>query len=78
MREIARIGRIVRDYLDSTRSLEPERKPTSLRQILDEAVELAGGVERADGADRHRGGAPTIRPSSSPTRGCCARSSSTC
>ena len=34
VREIARIGRIVRDYLDSTRSLEPQRKPSSLNQIL--------------------------------------------
>ena len=42
VREIARIGRIVRDYLDSTRSMEPERKPASLRKILAEAVEVAG------------------------------------
>ena len=46
-REIARIGRIVRDYLDSTRGLEPERKPTSLRQLLYEAVEVTGGGEQA-------------------------------
>jgi two-component system NtrC family sensor kinase len=44
-REIARIGRIVRDYLDSTRGLEPDRKPTSLRQLLNEAIEVTGGVE---------------------------------
>jgi two-component system, NtrC family, sensor kinase len=44
-REIARIGRIVRDYLDSTRGLEPERKRTSLRQLLQEAIEVTGGVE---------------------------------
>lgn len=46
-REITRIGRIVRDYLDSTRALEPERKPTSLKQLLHEAVEVTGGVEPA-------------------------------
>jgi signal transduction histidine kinase len=46
-REIARIGRIVRDYLDSTRGLEPELKPTSLRQLLREAVEVTGGGEQA-------------------------------
>jgi two-component system NtrC family sensor kinase len=47
-REIARIGRIVRDYLDSTRSLEPEQKATSLRQVLAEAVEVtrSGARER--------------------------------
>lgn len=44
-REIARIGRIVRDYLDSTRSLEPERKPTSLGQVLKEAIEVSRGVD---------------------------------
>jgi hypothetical protein len=46
-REIVRIGRIVRDYLDSTRGLEPECKPTSLRQLLHEAVEVTGGFEQA-------------------------------
>jgi signal transduction histidine kinase len=36
----------VRDYLDSTRSLAPERKETSLRRVIEEAVEVTGGVER--------------------------------
>jgi two-component system NtrC family sensor kinase len=49
VREIGRIGKIVRDYLDSTRSLEPERKPSSLRQILTEAVELSAGSDRSEG-----------------------------
>jgi signal transduction histidine kinase len=49
VREIGRIGRIVRDYLDSTRSLEPERKPSSLRKILTEAVELSLGPDRPEG-----------------------------
>lgn len=44
-RETARIGRIVRDYLDSTRSLEPEMKPTSLAQVLGEAIEVTRGTE---------------------------------
>ena len=44
-REVARIGRIVRDYLDSTRSLEAELKPVSLRQVLGEAVEVTRGGE---------------------------------
>jgi signal transduction histidine kinase len=44
-REIGRIGRIVRDYLDSTRGLAPEHKPTSLTQLLHEAVEVTGGGE---------------------------------
>jgi len=50
-REIARIGRIVRDYLDSTRSLEAECRPVSLRQVLGEAVEVTrGGDLRSDKA----------------------------
>ena len=44
-REVERISRIVRDYLDSTRPLEPERVVTALPRLLDEAVELTRGVE---------------------------------
>ena len=44
-REIGRIGRIVRDYLDSTRGLHPDQMPTSLSKLLHEAVEVTGGVE---------------------------------
>ena len=54
-REIARIGRIVRDYLDSTRGLEPERKPTSLRQLLSEAVEVTGGGESGSNKNADHG-----------------------
>jgi signal transduction histidine kinase len=43
-REIERISKIVRDYLDSTRPLEPERQPTALPTLLEEAVELVQGV----------------------------------
>jgi two-component system, NtrC family, sensor kinase len=44
-REIERISRIVRDYLDSTRPLEPERTPTDLPRLLEEAVELTRGAD---------------------------------
>jgi signal transduction histidine kinase len=44
-REIERISRIVRDYLDSTRPLEPERRVTALPRLLEEAIELARGVD---------------------------------
>jgi signal transduction histidine kinase len=44
-REIERISHIVRDYLDSTRPLEPERRPTVLPKLLEEAIELTRGVE---------------------------------
>ena len=44
-REIERISRIVRDYLDSTRPLEPERQPTDLPRLLDEAIELTHAVD---------------------------------
>jgi len=46
-REIERISKIVRDYLDSTRPLEPERQPTALPKLLEEAIELVQGVEPA-------------------------------
>src|SRR6185369_13428125 len=49
-REIERISRIVRDYLDSTRPLEPERRVTALPRLLEEAIELTRGVEPAPGA----------------------------
>ncbi|HVT10457.1 MAG TPA: ATP-binding protein, partial [Polyangia bacterium] len=42
-REIERISKIVRDYLDSTRPLEPERQPTALPRLLDEVVEVVRG-----------------------------------
>jgi signal transduction histidine kinase len=43
-REIERISKIVRDYLDSTRPLEPERQPTVVPTLLEEAVEIVQGV----------------------------------
>jgi signal transduction histidine kinase len=43
-REIERISKIVRDYLDSTRPLEPERRATALPRLLEEAIELVRGV----------------------------------
>jgi two-component system NtrC family sensor kinase len=46
-REIERISKIVRDYLDSTRPLEPERHATALPKLLEEAIELVRGVEPA-------------------------------
>jgi two-component system NtrC family sensor kinase len=52
-REIERISRIVRDYLDSTRPLEPERKATDLPRLLDEAIDLTRAVNR-QGARRVR------------------------
>ena len=42
-REIERISKIVRDYLDSTRPLEPERQPTALPRLLAEAVDVVRG-----------------------------------
>jgi signal transduction histidine kinase len=46
-REVERISKIVRDYLDSTRPLEPDRQPTQLPRLLDEAVELVRGTAPA-------------------------------
>jgi two-component system, NtrC family, sensor kinase len=44
-REVERISKIVRDYLDSTRPLEPERQPTQVPKLIEEAVELVRGTE---------------------------------
>jgi len=44
-REIERISKIVRDYLDSTRPLEPERRETALPTLLEEAVGIVQGVD---------------------------------
>jgi signal transduction histidine kinase len=46
-REVERISKIVRDYLDSTRPLEPERQPTQLPRLLEEAVELVRGTSHS-------------------------------
>ncbi len=45
-REIERISRIVRDYLDSTRPLEPDRRATALPKLLEEAIEITRGVDQ--------------------------------
>ena len=46
-REVERISKIVRDYLDSTRPLEPERQTTQLPRLLEEAIELVRGTAPA-------------------------------
>jgi signal transduction histidine kinase len=47
-REVARISKIVRDYLDSTRPIKPELRPTALARVLEEAVELSRGINAED------------------------------
>jgi len=56
-REIERISRIVRDYLDSTRPLEAERKTTDLPKLVDEAIDLTRAVNTRGGGRR----APVVR-----------------
>src|SRR5215471_377529 len=41
IREVERVGKIVRDYLDSTRPAKPTLSETRLDRIIDEAIELA-------------------------------------
>ena len=41
IREVERVGKIVRDYLDSTRPAKPTLLETRLDRIFDEAIELA-------------------------------------
>ena len=68
-REIERISKIVRDYLDSTRPLEPERQPTALPRLLEEAVEIVQGVAPAQAGAGHLEGRRPASATSSPIPG---------
>jgi signal transduction histidine kinase len=47
-RELERVSKIVRDYLDSTRTVAPERVPVDVERVIDEALGIAiGGEARA-------------------------------
>jgi len=41
IREVERVGKIVRDYLDSTRPAQPALLPARTERIIEEAIELA-------------------------------------
>jgi signal transduction histidine kinase len=45
-REVERVSKIVRDYLDSTRTVKPERIAVDLPRLVDEAADIALGAER--------------------------------
>jgi signal transduction histidine kinase len=45
--EVERVGKIVRDYLDSTRPAEPTLNEARLDRIVDEAIELARSAKDA-------------------------------
>jgi signal transduction histidine kinase len=47
IREVGRVGRIVRDYLDSTRPAQPTLVPARIDRIIDEAIELARSAKEA-------------------------------
>src|SRR5262252_3756704 len=47
IREVERVGKIVRDYLDSTRPAKPTLLEARLDRIVDEAVELARSAKPA-------------------------------
>jgi two-component system NtrC family sensor kinase len=44
--ELGRISKIVRDYLDSTRAVQPERVRVDLQRVVDEAIDLVSGIGR--------------------------------
>ena len=50
IREVERVGRIVRDYLDSTRPAQPTLLPARTSRILEEAIELALSAREGAGA----------------------------
>ncbi len=45
-RELERVSKIVRDYLDSTRTVRPERVPVDLPRLVAEALDIALGADR--------------------------------
>src|SRR5205807_1882965 len=51
--ELERISKIVRDYLDSTRKVQPEKERVDLKRVIEEAVELVTGDERRAALDVH-------------------------
>jgi signal transduction histidine kinase len=46
MREVERVSKIVRDYLDSTRQVAPERAPVDVSRVVEEAVGIVQGDEK--------------------------------
>jgi signal transduction histidine kinase len=45
-RELERVSKIVRDYLDSTRRVKPEPVVVDLKRLVEESLDIALGVER--------------------------------
>jgi signal transduction histidine kinase len=45
-RELERVSKIVRDYLDSTRRVKPEPVKVDLRRLAEESLDIALGAER--------------------------------
>jgi signal transduction histidine kinase len=52
--ELGRVSKIVRDYLDSTRAIQPERAVVELERVIDEAIDLVRGDERRGQVAIHR------------------------
>jgi signal transduction histidine kinase len=47
--ELQRVSKIIRDYLDQTRTAKPTLQPTDLRRVVEEAVRVAGSAARRPG-----------------------------
>ncbi|MFI5289922.1 MAG: sensor histidine kinase, partial [Polyangia bacterium] len=45
-RELERVSKIVRDYLDSTRTVAPERVRVDVARVVDEAIDIVRGDDR--------------------------------
>jgi signal transduction histidine kinase len=45
-RELERVSKIVRDYLDSTRRVKPEPVTVNVRRLIEESLDIALGAER--------------------------------
>jgi signal transduction histidine kinase len=53
-KELERVSKIVRDYLDSTRPVEPARVRCDLGRVIDEAMEIARGAAERPGLEISR------------------------
>lgn len=57
-KELERVSKIVRDYLDSTRTVAPERVPVDVGRVVDEALGISIGAEARARIDVRRVIAP--------------------
>ena len=76
-RELERVSKIVRDYLDSTRTVAPERVTVDVERVVDEALGICISAEARARIEVVRSRSTARRRTPRPIRACCGRSWST-